>query len=183
MGDRVAVMDQGRLLQVAPPEILYERPDNLFVGTFIGAPRMNVVDGRLTASAGQHGVECFGQHIALASTAFAVGSQDDATDVIVGIRPEDLSWATYAAHDQVVHLKGQVEIVEPMGAETYVGVRVGELLLRSRFPRGCGVQVADLVQLALDPARLHIFRAESGESLQRKEHGRSVSTIQTGPVE
>src|SRR5437764_5791901 len=93
MGDRVAVMRDGRLQQVHIPEVLYERPVNLFVAGFIGSPAMNLLRARLTRAGDDLSVELGNTTLSLPSSLLAgrprladyVGG-----DVIVGIRPEDI---------------------------------------------------------------------------------------------
>src|SRR5262249_18178854 len=123
MGDRVAVMRKGELQQVAPPETLYDRPVNLFVGGFIGSPAMNMVEvaleqsnGTLEAVMGSGGrlalrEETLSQHPALRGYA--------GREVVLGIRPEDLEDASLVQGD-VPHLKGKVELREALGSEVLV---------------------------------------------------------------
>jgi len=120
MGDRVAVMRKGELQQVADPQELYDRPDNLFVGGFIGSPAMNMLDatieqnGGITAHIGDQaialGSETLDQRPALRDY---VGKP-----VIIGIRPEDLEDAaleTGAPANRI--LKGRLELREALGSE------------------------------------------------------------------
>jgi len=121
MGDRVAVMRKGELQQVAPPQELYERPVNLFVGGFIGSPAMNMVEatierrnGALFALVGDQALEFDGQLLAARP---ALGSYDGRR-VVVGIRPESLEDAALAsgvAADR--HLTGVLVLREPLGSE------------------------------------------------------------------
>jgi multiple sugar transport system ATP-binding protein len=124
MGDRVAVMRKGELQQVAPPQELYDRPVNLFVGGFIGSPAMNMVeatvesrDGELFADLGSQqldlGEETLAGHPALRSY--------EGRTVILGIRPEDLEDAALAS-DSTPHgrLTGKVRLREALGSEIMV---------------------------------------------------------------
>jgi multiple sugar transport system ATP-binding protein len=121
MGDRVAVMRKGELQQVAPPQELYERPVNLFVGGFIGSPAMNLVeatidrsDGRLAVNVGEHSLR-LGADVVSARPAleFYAGRR-----VVLGIRPENLEDATLepdTPDDQ--RIKGVLVLREPLGSE------------------------------------------------------------------
>jgi len=124
MGDRVAVMRKGELQQVAPPQELYDRPVNLFVGGFIGSPAMNMLeatlaqqDGTMVADVGTQtvglGEETLAAHPALRGY---VGKT-----VVMGIRPEDLEDAALAS-EATPHtmLRGQVRLREALGAEIMV---------------------------------------------------------------
>jgi multiple sugar transport system ATP-binding protein len=121
MGDRVSVMRKGELQQVAPPQELYERPVNLFVGGFIGSPAMNLVEaaidrtnGRLAVHIGEHDLTISDELLAYRPALEAyVGRK-----VVVGIRPENLEDAALAPdtpEDQ--RLRGVVVLREPLGSE------------------------------------------------------------------
>jgi multiple sugar transport system ATP-binding protein len=121
MGDRVAVMRKGELQQVAPPQELYERPVNLFVGGFIGSPAMNLLEatierrnGSLVALVGSQtltlGDDVVGSRPALAGY---IGRT-----VVLGIRPESLEDAALAPDiPEDKHIKGVVVLQEPLGSE------------------------------------------------------------------
>jgi multiple sugar transport system ATP-binding protein len=124
MGDRVAVMNAGKLLQVDTPQVLYDQPLNEFVAGFIGSPAINLVEAQLEQSNGGYSV-AFGEHRLAVDEAAArnrsrlkdyVGRQ-----VILGIRPEDFEDARLesgAPSDRC--LKVDVELTEPLGAEVLV---------------------------------------------------------------
>ncbi|MGH3132907.1 MAG: ABC transporter ATP-binding protein [Gaiellaceae bacterium] len=129
MGDRVAVMRKGELQQVAPPQELYERPVNLFVGGFIGSPAMNLVEstierrnGRLFAVVGEHAVALADAMLAARP---ALESYVD-RKVVLGIRPENLEDASLASEipdDQ--RLRGVLVLREPLGSEIVAHFVVG----------------------------------------------------------
>jgi multiple sugar transport system ATP-binding protein len=120
MGDRVAVMRDGRVQQVDSPQVLYERPANLFVGGFIGSPAMNLVRSRLTSENGGVFVDVgdtklrlpdrlVGQHPKLGSYVNR--------ELIVGIRPEDIEDAAFVPSANGFAFDVRVTLAEPMGAE------------------------------------------------------------------
>jgi len=121
MGDRVAVMRKGEIQQVAPPQELYERPVNLFVGGFIGSPAMNMVeaaverrDGTLVAAVGSQTLT-LGDEVVEKRP--GVGRYDG-RKVILGIRPESLEDATLAPEiPEDRHIKGVLVLREPLGSE------------------------------------------------------------------
>jgi multiple sugar transport system ATP-binding protein len=121
MGDRVAVMRKGEIQQVAPPQELYDRPVNLFVGGFIGSPAMNMVEATLTRSNGSYIVETGGQRLALDQefvSARAGLQVYEGKKVVLGIRPEDLEDAALVPDtpaDKRIH--GKVELTEALGSE------------------------------------------------------------------
>jgi multiple sugar transport system ATP-binding protein len=111
MGQRVAVLRDGRLQQCGPPRELYNRPANLFVAGFIGSPAMNLVSGRLN---GAGVAEVCGSQVALPQEVAAAAKARGLQDVIVGLRPESLELG--AAADGI---DAEVEIVEELGADAY----------------------------------------------------------------
>jgi len=170
MGDRIAVMNGGRLQQCDTPERLYERPANLFVAGFIGAPKMNLVAGRTLAGPdGSPALGLLGQQVTLAGELMGAVSGLSAGEVTVGLRPEDLRWSEDAPATCSARLHAVVEVVEPVGSETYVVVRVRDAPLTARFPSRSGVRTGDQVELAFDPAHVHVFHGELGTSLLAPE--------------
>jgi multiple sugar transport system ATP-binding protein len=164
MGDRIAVMNRGRLQQVDVPETIYDNPANLFVAGFIGSPRMNFVPGRLTADGGESSVTFLGVTVPVGTRV----SGETSGDVTVGIRPEDLVWRAAAPPSATLTLPAEVDVVEPMGHEAYVtAVCAGETVI-SRFPPRSGVTTHEHVELGLNPARLHLFDSKTGESVLQR---------------
>jgi multiple sugar transport system ATP-binding protein len=121
MGDRVAVMRKGELQQVAPPQELYERPVNLFVGGFIGSPAMNMVEATVDRNDGSYVAKLGSQSLTLGEEVVKSrpGLEKHAgKKVVLGIRPEsleDASLATEIPEDR--HIKGVVVLREPLGSE------------------------------------------------------------------
>ncbi len=121
MGDRVAVMRKGEIQQVAPPQELYERPVNLFVGGFIGSPAMNLVEatierrnGNLTVAIGEHALALRDEIIAARPALEAYVDRK----IVVGIRPENLEDSALepeTPEDERMH--GVVVLREPLGSE------------------------------------------------------------------
>ena len=121
MGDRVAVMRKGELQQVAPPQELYERPVNLFVGGFIGSPAMNMVEAEVERNNGSYLAKLGSQSLALGDE---VAKSRPALEkyvgqkVILGLRPESLEDASLeqdSPDDR--QIKGVVVLREPLGSE------------------------------------------------------------------
>lgn len=154
MGDRVAVMNEGVLQQVASPRELYDRPANLFVAGFMGSPAMNLVELPLRDSGVAFGTMPLA--VPRAVTAQATGSQ-----VVVGVRPENLVIASQG-------LPITVDVVEELGSDAYVYGRVDgmatPIVARAdwRNPPSKG----DVVHLGVaEPAYVHHFDPDSGRRL------------------
>jgi multiple sugar transport system ATP-binding protein len=166
MGDRVAVMQNGRIVQIDTPQALYANPADLFVAGFIGSPAMNFVrarlegaNGSLVASFGSTRLELATQLLP-ASVAGRAGG-----DVIVGLRPEHLEIATDGCGKPI--LRAPVALAEPVGSQVIVHLDPDALELdagsdfcaclssRSSCERG------EVLSLAVDPASLHFFDPET----------------------
>jgi multiple sugar transport system ATP-binding protein len=163
MADRIVLMNHGELQQVAPPEALYAEPVNVFVAGFIGSPKINLVSGHIDHSGGGTALRCLGTTIPLtAETGDRLrSSQGDA--VTIGIRPEDiLPCLPQAATAGRPVISGCVEVIEPLGAETHVAVRVGDEVVTCRTPPRSGLEVGSTVNLSFDIAQATIFDATSG---------------------
>jgi ABC-type sugar transport system ATPase subunit len=130
MATRVAVMSDGHLQQVGAPQEVYDRPANVFVAQFIGSPPMNVVPGPV------------------------VGRGDD---VVVGVRPEHLSFGTEG-------IAATVRVVESLGHERQVICDAAGHQVVVRLPaHGDPIGEGDAVHLALRPERVHLFDAATGD--------------------
>jgi multiple sugar transport system ATP-binding protein len=128
MGDRVAVMRRGQLQQIAPPQELYDRPINLFVGGFIGSPAMNLLEAKLSRANGGLDVAIGDQRLRLDEELVAAKpglKAYEGRSVVVGIRPEQLEDAEIARDiPSERHFRGEVELREALGSELMVHFRV-----------------------------------------------------------
>jgi multiple sugar transport system ATP-binding protein len=128
MGDRVAVMRKGELQQVAPPQELYDRPVNLFVGGFIGSPAMNLLEATVERADGGMVARLGSQRVTIDEDALAArpGLKDyEGKTVVVGIRPEQLEDAEIARETPADRrLRGEVELREALGSELMVHFRI-----------------------------------------------------------
>jgi multiple sugar transport system ATP-binding protein len=166
MGDRIAIMSGGRLQQADTPEEIYERPANLFVAGFVGSPTMNLLPAEVTSNGG-HPALGFLQTTATleGELAAAVGGLAS-KNVMLGIRPEDLRLASDAPASYSTRLQGIVDVVEPMGSETYVVLTIAGQTLTARFPPRIRASSGDAVEVALTPAHMHVFDAEGGRNVR-----------------
>src|SRR6476660_2848945 len=136
MGDRVAVMDAGRLLQVDTPQVLYDRPVNEFVAGFIGSPAINLVEAQLERGNGSLDV-VFGNHRLTVDDQVArnrSGVEDYVgREVILGIRPEDFEDASLEPDTPSDRrIKVTTELIEPLGSEVLLHFSTGATRIISR---------------------------------------------------
>jgi multiple sugar transport system ATP-binding protein len=165
MGDRIAIMNGGRLQQADTPEAIYVRPANLFVAGFIGSPKMNLVSGRISSLDGRIAVEFLGQTVALAGALADAAARVEHREVVVGLRAEDLRLVDDAPASYSTRLSGVVDVWEPLGSETYVVLKTAGSTLTARFPPRTPVASGDVVDVALTPAHLHLFDARTEQNV------------------
>lgn len=157
MGDRVAVLRDGRLQQCATPRQLYEDPGNLFVAGFIGSPAMNLQ----TVGLDDRGMRLGGAWIPLpAEIDRAVGNRKE---IVVGLRPEHIALSA-----EPTELTGKVSIVEELGADSFVHVRLPECdtPVNVRTEGLHAPAMGSEVFLRLEPKQMFAFDPESGERLR-----------------
>jgi multiple sugar transport system ATP-binding protein len=157
MGDRVAVMKLGELMQVDTPLNLYDRPVNLFVAGFIGSPQMNLLEA--TAVDGQAKV---GDYLVPVDPTASRKMQGRVT---VGVRPE--AWRLVSASQG--GLPVNVTVVEELGADAFVygtsGVEGTPHDIIVRVSGRDAVHKGETIYVTTDPANVHVFDSESGERL------------------
>jgi multiple sugar transport system ATP-binding protein len=178
MGDRIAVMDRGDLLQVDTPAKLYDEPATEFVATFIGSPKMNVVPGELRNEGGPATVNCLGFSIPIDQNSAELRVKPSSAPIRVGIRPHDLHHAEESPARCTVRFDATVELVELTGAEAFAIVRPAgsDITINVRVPRAVKVSPGMQVAVALDPRDVHLFDPESGERVVTW-HGREARNV------
>jgi multiple sugar transport system ATP-binding protein len=172
MGDRVAVLKDGEVLQCDTPAGLYDHPANTFVATFIGSPKMNIIEGRLGESGQATSVTLLGATVSLdpALGRSLTGRAGGEQKLLVGLRPQDLRPpGDVGGGAQSGRLRGAVEVVEHTGSEAFVTVRIEDQLLVARFPRNEVPATGEHVELAFNPGLLHFFDAGTGGRLVERD--------------
>jgi multiple sugar transport system ATP-binding protein len=159
LADRIAVMKDQRIQQLGRPAEIYHRPANLFVAGFVGSPRMNFLQGQLDQVDGTPAFVSGNRRLPLGSYDFAV-RPETGRPVTLGVRPEHL---TLDGSGQWQGFK--VEIVEPMGADNLVWCGDGTHSLEVRTSGEREMALGTPLALGLDPRRLSLFAADSGQRL------------------
>ena len=183
LGQRVAVMRDGRIQQVDTPQVLYTRPANLFVAAFIGSPAMNLVEADV-----HDGVVEFGGY----RLPLPAGSGPVVGRVIAGLRPEAFEDAAFA-DPALPRIDARVEVVEELGPDTHVlfpvdapRVDVSEVreaageddalipsegaLFTARVDPQTAARPGSPLRLAVDPSRFHYFEPADGRRLEPGTH-------------
>ena len=165
MGDRIVVMNAGRVQQVDTPIALYERPKNLFVATFIGSPPMNIMHG--TLERGESGLVFRGTSAGIVLTVNASRWLDRyiGAPMVVGVRPEHL-YVDHAPPSAQPVQGFSVDVVEPLGSETLLHARGDGQELTAALAPQVLPKPGDGVSLAIDVTRLLFFDQVSGDAIE-----------------
>jgi len=157
MGTRIVVLKDGAIQQVAGPMTLYNSPVNKFVAGFIGSPAMNFMDGKLVRDGGLHFVEgTFSARVAAEHQRVLEPFAEKR--IVFGVRPEALyEQAPEESGEHKASLKATVEVVEPMGNETYVYVTTGRSPIVARLMTRREIKPGSELSLFIDMRRVHFF--------------------------
>jgi multiple sugar transport system ATP-binding protein len=156
MGDKVGVLNHGRLVQTGTPQEIYNNPRDTFVASFVGSPPMNLVEGKLVGGRAVVAPVNFELPYAGATS----GSGADGRALIFGIRPEDIELESGAPVEAHVH------DVENHGVEKILTLRVGDIMLRATVPAQTRVALEDAVRFAWNEKKVVLFDKGTGVSLR-----------------
>ncbi len=158
MADKIAVMYGGILQQVGTPADVYDRPANLFVAGFIGSPAMNFVRCTLTADRATLLLEGAVPLPVQPGAAARFANVPPNKGLILGVRPEDIA----LRHDPQPEFNPvEVYVVEPLGSENIVDVRLAGHVLKARTLPTFTAKIGDTLQMRIDQSRSHLFDAET----------------------
>jgi oligogalacturonide transport system ATP-binding protein len=162
MGDRICVMKEGRIMQVADPVTLYNKPANSFVAGFIGSPEMNLIDATLESDGA---INIAGQKVQLGPELTGRLDANAPKEIILGVRPQHFS---LAAPETANALTGRISHVEFMGHEVYLHIQAGANRVIAVVPAQAYDRKAlqdDKVWLTADATSAHVFSRQSGENI------------------
>jgi len=163
LGDRIVIMNQGKIQQVGRPLDVYDKPANIFVAGFIGAPEMNQIPGELIYSDGV--LKFISQGINLHLETRQAPEALNQTKVILGIRPEHISLTDNGS----ASVLASVLLVEQMGANTLIVYKLADsakdIKLRVLSGRQTNIHEEAVNCLYFDTRHIHIFDAETGVNL------------------
>ncbi|HLV10212.1 MAG TPA: sn-glycerol-3-phosphate ABC transporter ATP-binding protein UgpC [Halanaerobiales bacterium] len=169
MGTRIVVLRDGVIQQVADPLTLYNQPNNMFVAGFIGTPPMNFLDAKMVKEGNGYcldGAGSFKIKIPEDKVAETPEIKDyEGKDVVFGVRPEDLNDASLYP-DEVNDdnsFDAEVEVVEPMGSEIYLYLKINGYNPVARVDADSTAAVEDVVKLMVTLDKIHVFDSETEE--------------------
>ena len=159
LADRIAVLSAGKLMQYDTPHRIYNHPAAVFVAGFTGAPPMNLCDCRVLAGSPAV-LDLGGVQLPLPTELAARAANVDA--LTFGVRPENLR---LSAEPGDVALAAEVNLLEPLGAETLVTLQMGSARLVARCPASFHDKPGSRVQVFVSPAHLHLFNKSTGAAI------------------
>lgn len=164
MGTRIVVMKDGLIQQVDTPQNIYNSPTNIFVAGFIGSPQMNFINGIVDKEGDDLYAVFDGNRIKLPKSKAGILKQEGyvGKTVVFGIRPEHISDNTeLIAKNPNSVITGNVEVIELMGAESYIYTKSGNSQMNVRVEGTTSLKIGEKASLYLDAEKLHVFDKES----------------------
>ena len=161
MANRIAVMNAGKLQQYAKPEVLYNKPANIFVAGFIGNPPMNFIEGSVYAKNGEYFFDN-GEFKIKLEKELGETIASKTTEVIMGFRPEHVKISLTNVPNSI---EGIVYVVEPLGRDIVVNVKVGSIIVKILASPDLNLEPSQKIWLMFDQRKLHFFNKISGTSL------------------
>lgn len=163
MSDRLAIMRNGCVQQIGTPIEVYHNPATMFVASFIGSPGMNFITGELQQSEGRLTLSTPGVYWPIHESLIPLAQQSRHSRIVLGVRPEHIKIGRSPNPDSIPAL---VEVLEPLGAQNLVYLRVGDERIVVTTEPDFMVRSGEAVGLYLDNGRVHLFDAVSEHNLR-----------------
>ena len=160
MADRIVVMKDGVVQQIAPPKEIYERPANKFVASFIGAPSMNFVDAEVEGEGDALRVRSSSFSLDLAPATHATIRNAPSRNVVLGFRPENVVFGGDEHAPGSIPVR--VDVVETLGAEQHLSLSSGQHTFLARVAADFPARIGDLLSARIGDVRLHVFDRDTG---------------------
>jgi multiple sugar transport system ATP-binding protein len=164
LSDLIAVMRDGKLVQFGPQSEIYGKPRNTYVATFVGKPKMSLIDGDLQHRGDEVDFVGPGIRIGLGKTS-ALGLRNGATSVALGIRAEDVRIVNSDSPNTPGAFEATVQLLEPIGSDTFVELAAGPATIVGRIHPDLPIELGQLVRAEMSPSRVHLFERETGERI------------------
>ena len=166
MATRIFIMNQGALQQSGAPLEVYHHPTNRFVAGFIGSPAMNFIDATLVREAQTYWIATEGFKVKLPEAFHARVDSYAGRPVVFGVRPEDMAARDAAAGEGANWLTARAEVVETLGAETFVHLSCGphSIVARMETPER-PLTVGQMLVVELKMTRTHLFDKETSQTI------------------
>jgi len=160
LADRIVVMNQGVVQQLGTPYEIYHAPRNVFVAAFLGSPQMNFVEGSIQPRGAALAFVQGTLVLPLEGDDLLRARRQGARPVLLGLRPEDIDVRQGGGGCGL--MEAMITLVAPLGSETHVNARVGEVELVLRLDKETPAAVGDVLQFSIPRGRIHLFDKETG---------------------
>ncbi|KKF40003.1 glycerol-3-phosphate ABC transporter ATP-binding protein [Halorubrum saccharovorum] len=179
LGERVVVMNDGQIMQVDEPQALYDFPANRFVAEFIGDPAMNMIpvdieDGRAVHDAFTLPLPSVDEPASTDRNGAGDAPLGDTQRAVLGIRPEDFHLPDARSDDGLPRIDAEVNVREPLGDSLLLHCSIGATSCNIQAAPRTAVRAGETVSVTYDPARLHLFDAETGDAFYHSESHHST---------
>jgi multiple sugar transport system ATP-binding protein len=161
MGDRIAVINEGKVLQVGSPDEIYQTPQDAFVAQFVGSPKINLLEARIDTSslvAGGGDLVC-----SLGKSQLDVLSRYKKPDCILGMRPEDIDISREKKGEN--SFKCSIYFKQSLGVEDILNLKINETIFRAIAPPKAMVQVGDTLYVTFNMDRAHLFDTDTNRRI------------------
>ena len=164
LGDRICVMNEGRIQQVGKPLDVYDFPANKFVAGFIGMPAMNLIDGKLKKNGSNYSFNVAGTNIELPEDLNEKCAAFDGQDATFGVRPEKVKLVNVNAPEP--GFSGVIEVIEKLGGSQQVFVKVNNFSITVSVEAHLVLNIGESVKVIPDLDRIHIFAGPESRNLR-----------------
>lgn len=161
MADRIVVMKDGVIQQIADPQTIYDKPVNKFVASFIGAPPMNFINCSFKVQT--EGLELVSNdmNVRMPQEWAAQAQKYVGSEVILGVRPENIR----PEESAVTNINALVEVVEPLGSETLIHAKLGGQNVIVKANPDYKPAVGEIIKLTFEMNKAHLFDSETGVTI------------------
>ena len=164
MGDRIAVLNRGRIAQIGTPDEIFNQPVNRFVADFVGEPPMNMLEGRFVRQNGSLQFDLGGAAITVNDRLGHALNRADGTEWQLGVRPSGVRLEQ--VQTPLSPIPATVFVAEPLGRDTIMETRLADQVVTAKVPGLVSLEPGTPVWLGVDANQLHVFDKHTGNAIR-----------------
>jgi multiple sugar transport system ATP-binding protein len=163
LGDRIAIMNYGEIQQIGTPFEIYRKPANMFVATFVGSPPTNLIPGSIIEKNGKMIFDAGAFQLSIPDNiASLIKEKLMHTEVVLGIRPEDINAVPY---NEGLSICGAVYVTEYLATHQWVTIAINNIYIKAYAPAEAKINIGDKMCIAFDANKMYLFDKKSQKSL------------------